>query len=397
MEEAVSHSILRGRPYGGVATLVRNDFLPQIKIIKCSERFNIMSINMSLIINVYFPCTSPGSDVVLQAILLDISDIISLYPDYDIILGGDINNELIDNTKSSIIIRNFISEFKLNLCQDIIKPNCSYTYFNEALQHFSFVDYFIISNSLRDKLLQFKVVVDKVNLSDHLPVISSFNIALDTIYEPKHTPSADNIERLRWDHAELSLFHSRSYELLLPLLNCLDPLYSSIFNNLSHHSVVNTDYDQPYALNNGRARGINLIESIYASIVFSLNNCAANTIPKMRVNKLKFWWDQEVNEMKRRATISHRAWIDANRPSTGIIYENRKKDKYAYCNKIRQGKMKEKQDISNSLHDALINKNKNSFWKMWRNKFKLKNNRSMTVNGKSCDVDIANEFATHLF
>ena len=109
MEEAVSHPILRGRIYGGVATLVRNDFLPQIKIIKCSERFIIMCINMSLIIiiNVYFPCTSPGSDVVLQAILLDISGNISLFPDYDIILGGDINNECIDNTKSSIIIRNY--------------------------------------------------------------------------------------------------------------------------------------------------------------------------------------------------------------------------------------------------------------------------------------------------
>ena len=148
------------------------------------------------------------------------------------------------------------------------------------------------------------------------------------------TASDDNIERLKWDHADLSLFHSRSYELLLPLLNSLDlPLF-------------------------------------------------------------KFWWDQEVNEMKRRATISHRAWIDANRPSTGIIYGNRKKDKYAYRNKIRQGQIKEKQGISNSLHDALIIKNKYSFWKMWRNKFKLKNNRSMTVNGKSCDVDIANEFAT---
>jgi len=48
MERAVSQSILKGRPYGGVATLVHIELLQNTKCLKCSERFNILCIGNTI-------------------------------------------------------------------------------------------------------------------------------------------------------------------------------------------------------------------------------------------------------------------------------------------------------------------------------------------------------------
>ena len=45
MEQAVSHSVLRGRPYGGVATLIHKDFSTRASCVKCAERYIITVID----------------------------------------------------------------------------------------------------------------------------------------------------------------------------------------------------------------------------------------------------------------------------------------------------------------------------------------------------------------
>jgi hypothetical protein len=56
MAAAVSHSVLRGRPFGEVVTLVHNEFAPQVKCLKCADRVVILSIGKTIFINVYLPC-----------------------------------------------------------------------------------------------------------------------------------------------------------------------------------------------------------------------------------------------------------------------------------------------------------------------------------------------------
>ena len=97
--------------------------------------------------------------------------------------------------------------------------------------------------------------------------------------------------------------------------------------------------------------------------------------------------------MKDRAIISHNLWIAAGKPRNGNVADIRKKDKYAYRNKIRQGKVKVKSTISDSLHDALVCKDQGSFWKIWKSKFGSKKSLSKVVDGMTCKEDIANIFA----
>ena len=76
----------------------------------------------------------------------------------------------------------------MTLCNDIIKPNCSYTYYHEALNQYSYVDYFLISN-----MTNLLVLDEMVNL---LPLkISEIKCAANL----KSAPVKTKQKRLRWD------------------------------------------------------------------------------------------------------------------------------------------------------------------------------------------------------
>src|ERR1700690_4064555 len=58
MSKVLSNSILRGRPYGGVHTLIRNRPQYKVNCVAAVERFVILLIGNTILVNGYFPCTS---------------------------------------------------------------------------------------------------------------------------------------------------------------------------------------------------------------------------------------------------------------------------------------------------------------------------------------------------
>jgi len=60
------------------------------------------------------------------------------------------------------------------------------------------------------------------------------------------------------------------------------------------------------------------------------------------VNALKFWWSQEASELKARAINAHHAWINANKPQHGFMYDEYKSCKYKYKLFIKKEKDKNK-------------------------------------------------------
>ncbi|HMK58149.1 MAG TPA: hypothetical protein VK462_03780, partial [Nitrososphaeraceae archaeon] len=118
-----------------------------------------------------------------------------------------------------------------------------------------------------------------------------------------------------------------------------------------------------------KTSAIELIEHLYSSIVHALHNAAVQTIPSVETGCLKFWWDQELNCYKDKAILSNNRWIAAGKPRAGVVFEEKKKDKYAYRCCIRQKKNRELGDITNTLHESLLSKNPTNFWKTWKNKF----------------------------
>jgi len=240
------------------------------------------------------------------------------------------------------------------------------------------VYYFIISNDIVSELLQFKVLDNMINYSDLLPILLTLNLPVSMPDCTMHDVAVDCIKRLPWDHADLAHYYSYSYELLQPIHHELNSVYANLMND-NVESDYGTHCDFSKSVGVSRTDGITIIKSIYCKIVNCLNNVAARFVPSVKVNRLKFWWDQELNELKNCATVSHRAWVEAGKPNVGVISDARKKDKYSYRHKIRQGQAKEKSNIRNSLHDALINEIQGSFWKMWKSKFGIKNSNHIPL------------------
>ena len=125
MEAAVSHSVLRGRPFGRVVTLVHNEFAPQVKCLKGADRAVILSIDKIIFINVYLPCYNKDNHDLIVSVLAEIVDVICLYPDSDLILGGDLNMDLSVITSLSQLIKKFMSDGNMTLCTDLFTPNCT--------------------------------------------------------------------------------------------------------------------------------------------------------------------------------------------------------------------------------------------------------------------------------
>ena len=96
---------------------------------------------------------------------------------------------------------------------------------------------------------------------------------------------------------------------------------------------------------------------------FFETQCSADVyVPKRRKGFYKFWWDQELKQLKQDSIESNKAWKAAGKPRSGPVFSKRQS-----CRLICRKRLKENQRINtevytNDLHDALLKKNNTVFW-----------------------------------
>ena len=61
-------------------------------------------------------------------------------------------------------------------------------------------------------------------------------------------------------------------------------------------------------------------ELIYRQLVDALKRTSDETIPTCKKNFFKFWWDQDLDELKSRSVVSCDIWKAAGRPRSGPIF-----------------------------------------------------------------------------
>jgi hypothetical protein len=66
------------------------------------------------------------------------------------------------------------------------------------------------------------------------------------------------------------------------------------------------------------------IDLSYNTLVSVLNEAAIKTVPRFKANVLKFWWDQELSELKEKIIASNKLWIEAGRSRSGYLFDLRK-------------------------------------------------------------------------
>ena len=137
------------------------------------------------------------------------------------------------------------------------------------------------------------------------------------------------------------------------------------------------------------------VDHIYNSVVEILRDCANMFIPKHKRNFYKFWWSQELDALKEMAIASCRSWKEAGKPKHGNIFLQYKKDKLLYKKRIREERINETSSLTNDLHEALLNKNGQDFWKAWKSKFESKASDIIQVDGTADVLLIVDNFAKY--
>jgi len=101
-----------------------------------------------------------------------------------------------------------------------------------------------------------------------------------------------------------------------------------------------------------------------------------------------------LSALKHQAISSHREWVQQGRPKQGSYFDNKMRNKMQYKNAIRDKRKLGENSFSNDLHEALLQKTQDNFWKMWKSKFSKKSDIPHEIDGSVSHEDIANKFAT---
>jgi len=376
MSDAVQQGPLRGRPYGGVMTLINRTFSRVTRVICATDRYVVVVVGMMLIINVYLPCSGSDDRVDLcEEILYNLSLVLSEYPQHQVIVGGDLNVDLDRYSSVSVLVNDFLDINKLYRC-DLLNYDVQLsTYYNESLGHASNIDYILVSDI--DNVLGYSVLDPDVNLSDHRPIITRYCCsAFNDCVTGKGSDSSNCrpthcIPQMRWDHANLDLYRNITDVLLRPLFD--EVRLFDLCTNVSAY----------------------MINDVYDKLVNILLQASDVAVPRCRKNFFRYWWDDRMKEIKERSVASCRMWKEAGRPRSGPIFDIYRKDKSVYKRELRARKRDEREIYTNELHEALLKKQGRTFWNCWSSKFGSSGSRITCVNGIADDNAIADKFAQH--
>jgi len=199
-----------------------------------------------------------------------------------------------------------------------------------------YIDYMLTTNDTRT--VAFNVLDIDINLIDHCPLLAVLYICLSGSHasnENNECKPANDVTYLRWDHSPLDQYYEFTRTKLQPVLDDLEVLANSIDCDIINDDCI-----------------IEAIDSIHTIVVDTSLQGSDRCIMKAKKNFLKFWWSQELDELKEKAITSCRLWKEAGRPRNGQIHMYIR-DKLIYKKHIREERNQESSCFSNDLHEAL--------------------------------------------
>jgi hypothetical protein len=383
MDTVVSKGCLRGRPYGGVASFVKDSIATRTKLVRSASRFVILQLDDIILINVYLPCASNNNwDVEYLDCLACIMNVVSEFDYTYIILAGDMNVDLSNCCKSynyqtiASSLLNFTQQLGLKFLDDKYDGSSVVcTYRAESRGAASAIDHIAVTECLYDNVIKCEVLDSGINLSDHCPVVMDLSITCK--HKRLESESAgkgnNNMHQLafRWDIGDVSHYYSLTGERLSAIQA---PLF--LLNSIPRNRDVATV----------------CINRFYVSIVHALFDASLICIPRKKHGFFKYWWDEELKVLKETAMNSYRLWSSLGKPRTGNVFDEMRLDKARYKLAIRTKSEESANEFSDSLNDALMSKDMNGFWNTWRSKFS-KSQPSRVIDGCCNDESIANRFA----
>jgi exonuclease III len=353
MDRVIEKSILRGRPFGGLAIFINKRFANNIKLIDSSDRFLMITIYDLLVCNVYLPSKSTRDyDSIYKDTLNTIISKSNSLAIVNKIICGDFNVAFNTESKMKGYVDAFCDELMLSRSDSLFSNRNAVSFCTADGSASSLIDHFLVSKDLLNNILDIYIMDCGLNLSDHSPVILDIMIFLKGLNNNCVNNDHLNDEQFfslkyRWDKANLNYY------------------YNSTFNLLNAQQEL---IDKCYAPDGNIACAA--IEHGYKVIVDALNSAAHSTVPLLKTNHFKHFWDDELESAKWNSIHAHREWNINGKPKAGLIYNNMLKCRLSYKCLINQKEAMSKNLFSNDLAEALQQKRGNDFWNCWNSKFK---------------------------
>ena len=384
MKAKMQSKILSGRPFGGTGytwnKFLSNSIKPRCEYVH--ERVTVLEIRTNigslLLINCYMPYFNNSKIDSQLDIFTDtigfIDSVIHDNPGSRIILFGDMNcNIYASNNCFSTTLKKFLSDRNLICTYDLsssFNKHTAYTRCDLQRKSFSLLDYVFISQDIHQYVDSVEVMNASLNLSDHCPVIVSFDFDMDT-FSYKTNPIPPMID---WKKVE--------GEVRLNYINTMEQyLNDCSVPNILHGSRCCNDSSH-----------IGAIEKYYNDII----NCiriADQQLPRFTPTVRKCYWNEHLSKLKNDSIVSHDFWKLNGCPKSGPIFEAKKNTHYKYKLYLRRCKTDRDQDNIDSLNTNLLDGDQNKFWRSF-NYFNNDVKRpDVYVNNLRSNADIANCFA----
>jgi len=179
MDDICGRGVLRGRPFGGLATFVRKSVSNKVQHILKTDRIIGIKVGHCIFINVYFPVYTNSSSYQseVDCLLSELYSVICDNNQCSVILAGDFNLNFVDGKSRSDAVNKFVSSANLRLCDNYNGDTTSYTYICESRNAVSFIDHFFVSDHIYGDVKLCSALDSGLNFSDHFPLELHINIA----------------------------------------------------------------------------------------------------------------------------------------------------------------------------------------------------------------------------
>ena len=341
----------RGRPYGGVAILVKKCLgEPRPVNIDCNRCIAAV-VGDSLVVNVYMPCYA--TDAAREGLYLEtvaiVQDCVQAHIKY--VITGDFNYDL-RQANSSYPCRAWGQLLADHSGVLVSTEADSFTYSHDTLEQKSWLDFAITPASMyRGKG---SIIDSYLNLSDHRPVAFQLHISNRGLPESTNeNPRMSKPQRIFWTESLREEYFYYSFEVLKSLNAPLFTCKTDICNDQQHCKCLLSMYERT-------VEGL-----LQASVGQSSPNQHLSNVGQSRTRKRgKPWWSTYLSSLKEDVRVAHmefsNATWDEGKRATWVT--SRKTFKRA----IRAAKAKHRELQCNSLISKWSSSNKGDFWKEWR-------------------------------
>lgn len=371
-------SKIRGRPYGGVAFLIKTELFKSIKTMDINDtriigfKLPVNDIEI-MFLNVYFPVNQSSN---LQMITEYIGRISSLVTDHSgpSIIVGDFN---MGRHHSNFVELSAFCNDHDSIILDAVKlrPE-TYTYVSKCTGTTSWIDHVIVSKSISELVVDMSTPF-MTSPSDHIPICFKLKVSVSS--DTPKTVVVEKYKSVKW--RKVSHQNKISYNIgtreNLNRLSSWKLCYKSNCQDILHKTSI-SDY--------------------YSLLVASLSSAQKSLIVKAeKVNNKKqgvIGWNTHVKSKYIAYKDAYKVWLSSSR-SNSDMFQN-------MCNKRKEFK-KALKHIQKSkerlLADHLAAQYKeNNFYKFWARVKQCESKSDITtntLNGFAGDEQICEMWAKH--